>query len=182
MAHSLILGTTASGKTVFAQSLSRRYNRRKTAVIVYDPFMDPDWEATFVTDDMNRFMKAAAKSENCALFVDESGEAVGQYNDETFWLATRARHSGHSTHFIAQRAAQLSPTVRDQCHNLFVFRISPKDAEILSNEFVDDEIKTAPELPQYNLIWKARFGTARRIDLDRRKRNRVVQLDSRRSA
>jgi DNA helicase HerA-like ATPase len=181
--HSLIIGTTASGKTEFAKSLARRYKRRKVSVIVYDPFMD-DWgDADLVTPDMGKFMKGAEKSSNCALFVDESGEAIGQYNTETFWLATRARHAGHSSHFITQRTAQLSPTVRDQCHNLFVFRVSPKDAEILSNEFVDEEIKRAPSLPQYHVIWKARFGEAREIDLDRRKRGRgnIVYLDQRRA-
>ena len=90
--------------------------------MVLDPILDK-WAADVLTADPEYFMELAMhpETECCALFIDESGEMIGQYNTEMFTLATRSRHKGHNTHLITQRANSLNPTVRTQCAYLFLF-------------------------------------------------------------
>lgn len=179
--HSLILGTTGSGKTEFAKDLASDNYRRGNIVLVCDPFRDK-WAAHLNTPDVEYFMRAARKNRNALCIVDESGSIVGQHNDETFWLATELRHYGSSCIFIAQRHSQISPVVRGQCHNLFLFRVDPDSAKILSKEFVSQEASAAPSLEQYHCYWIQRFGTARELNLDRRARQNVIPFHQRRYA
>jgi energy-coupling factor transporter ATP-binding protein EcfA2 len=183
MAHSLIIGTTGSGKTTLAIELARAYKRRKRPVLVLDPFRDARWRdagVTLLTDNPEHFMRAATRNRDCALFIDESGKVVGRYNDDMFWLATDARHYGHSSHFIAQRAMQLSPTVRDQCEYLFLFRVSRRDAKLLAEEYTDDSLLESSALPKGEYFFKSRFGPARRqsVTLPGRGKHNVVDISS----
>jgi len=164
--HVLIIGMTASGKTTLAKALAHEYRQRKIATAVLDPLGDPEWQASFQTTDRHEFLERVKRSRGCALFIDESGEMVGRYDDEMFWLATRSRHYGHRAHFISQRAAQLSPTVRHQCTRLFLFRVGVKDAKTLAEEFSDDTILRAGTLPQYQFISVNRFGKAETLRLE----------------
>lgn len=159
--HCLYLGMTGSGKTTLAKAAARRFRAQGYGVLVLDP-LGSDWQADFQTDDSDKFLAVAAKSQRCAVFVDESGEMIGHYEKDMFWLATRARHYGHSCHFITQRAAQLSPTVRDQCSRMFLFRVSARDADILANEWAEPRIKTAAQLGRYEMFYCERFGGVRR--------------------
>jgi hypothetical protein len=145
-----MIGQTASGKTTLAKKLCKQAASDGISSIVLDPIGDPDWTqhgAGFVTSDPEKFSEVVKASRSCWLFVDESGEAIGRYNDSLFWLATRSRHYGHRAYFLTQRGAQLSPTVRDQCTELFLFSCSTRDAKILSEEFIRPELLQAPEFP-----------------------------------
>lgn len=157
---------TASGKTTLAKKLARQYRKHDIAVCVLDPLHDPEWAATFQTADRDEFLATVKKSRGCALFIDESGEMVGRYDDEMFWLATRSRHYGHRSHFITQRAAQLSPTVRHQCTRLFLFRVGVKDAKTLAEEFSNAELDAAGTLQQFEFFAIDRFGKAERLRLE----------------
>lgn len=159
--HCLYLGMTGSGKTTLAKEMARKFRAQGFGVLVLDPMGD-DWAADFQTDDPNHFLAVVAKSTRCAVFVDESGETIGHYEKDMFWLATRARHYGHSCHFITQRAAQLSPTVRDQCGRMFLFRVSTRDADILANEWAEPTIKCAAQLERYAMLYCERYGGVKR--------------------
>lgn len=156
---------TESGKTTLAKRLANVYRDNATRAIVLDPLLDPQWPADLVTADPGQFLGTCRLSRSCALFVDESGEVIGQYEREMFWLATRARHHGHKSHFITQRASMLSPTVRGQCSHLFCFAVSMDDAKILAAEWNRPELKEANTLQQFEYFYAPRFGATKRMKL-----------------
>lgn len=149
MAHTLIIGMSESGKTTLAKQLCQKYRRQGIKTIVLDPLWD-NWQADFQTDDPAEFMAVVSNPETkrCAIFIDEAGESVGQYNKEMFWLATRARHYGHNSHFIVQRVSQISPIVRDQCRFLFMFSTNIKVCKTLADDFNEERLLEGNMLEQ----------------------------------
>jgi len=140
---------TLSGKTNLAKRLASEYKRQGVPVVVLDPLNDPEWACDFLTRDADQFMNVARGSRQCALFIDETGDALGKFDTSRDWLATRARHYGHKSHFITQRPAQMSRTVWTQCTELFLFNISEYDAKLLANEFNQPDLKRADSLGPY---------------------------------
>ena len=121
-----------------------------------DPLQDPEWPGiTF--QDSSEYLEYVFNNPSAALFIDESGDAIGKYGREMNMLATRSRHYGHNAHFITQRAVQLDKTVRDQCSNLYVFRVSLKDAEVLSDDFACEELKLSNQLEKGEFYKLSRF-------------------------
>lgn len=121
------------------------------------------WEgAAYQTTDNAEFLRVVWASKNCNVYVDEAGDAIGRYDKVMEQLATRGRHWGHNCHFITQRPAQLSMTVRTQCSILFCFRIDPDDAKALSKTFVAPEINEAPTLAQGEYLYIRRFQPVQR--------------------
>ena len=128
--------------------------RKNVKTIVLDPFLDPEWQADFITSDQDEFLNVVWNvGRQCAIFVDESGDAIGKYNNVMNELATRGRHWGHICHFICQRPKQLSTTIRTQCSNLAIFKQSLADTKDLANEFVDNEINNAHTLEKGEFIY-----------------------------
>lgn len=167
-AHCLIVGRTLSGKSTAGKLLVRDYRNKGIYSIVLDPLNDPGWHeagAELVTTDRHYFKDIVNQSERCALFIDEGGEMIGRYNEEMFFLATRARHFGHRSHFITQRAAQLSPTVRDQCSMLYAFSLSFNDCKVLANEWSKQELMKAAELPPGKCLKCPKHGKAEIITI-----------------
>lgn len=158
MAHVSIFGMTESGKTTLAKKLAAEYKARGIQVIVLDPLHDPGWPSDFRTADKNEFMTVVKASRQCAVFIDESGKFVGRYETEMEWLGTMARHWGHNSHFISQRAQMVNPTVRGQCGFLALFNVSKTDAKILADEWNRDDLQKANSLQQGEYFWCPRFG------------------------
>lgn len=162
--HVLIAGITGCGKTTYGVDLVRVYKEKLgMESIVLDPIGDARWKqngAALVFEDADKFVKAVNKSQNCMLFIDESGEMIGQYNKEMFFLATRARHMGHISHFMVQRPAQVSPTIRDQCTTLILFCVSSKDSKVMADEFpkAANEILSAPAFDKGQYVVASKFG------------------------
>ncbi len=165
MPHVLIAGMTESGKTTLAKQLCAKYRRSGIETIVLDPLNDPGWQAGFQTTSSDEFNAVVRQSRQCAVFIDESGETIGRYNDDMFWLATRARHYGHNCHFITQRIVQLNKTVRDQCAKLFLFCVSKDDAKALSNGWNNDTLLKANLLKQFECFYCTRFGITEKIQI-----------------
>lgn len=136
-------------------------------MVVLDPLIDARWDADYLTTDEREFLNVAKASRSCMLFVDESGHMVGQYNDSMFWLATMARHWGHSSHFCTQRAQQLSPTVRTQCSRLLLFNCAATDAKLLADEWNRPELREAHSLAKGEYFSVGRFGQLERGSLFR---------------
>lgn len=157
MAHTLILGITESGKTTLAKKLAANYKARNVPVLVLEPFKSASWGADLITDDPRHFLKVVFSNKSCAVFVDEGGRMIGRYSKVMDDLATIARHYGHNSHFITQRAAQISTTIRDQCVNVFAFKQSADDGKILANRYVDDLFLSVPNLRQGEYIAKIGF-------------------------
>jgi len=168
MAHSLILGMTESGKTTLAKKLAHIYREKDIAIIVLDMMNDPEWPSgpgTYKTHDPDIFLEVFWKSKSCAVFIDESGDAIGRYNTAMNQTATKGRHWGHQCHYITQRGAQLATTVRDQCSHLFLFTSSLNDSKIHADEWNQPELRTACNLPQGEFFHVTRFGALHREKL-----------------
>jgi len=148
MGHALILGQTECGKTSLAKVLATLCPR----VAVYSTYKS-DWgkNVVFFATDLDALVTFAQTNKNCNIFIDESGESINRDRQYQFF-ATRARHFGHRVFFITQRANQLTPTIRLNCSALYVFRQSPKDAQLLYDDFGHDEILEATKLKKYEYI------------------------------
>lgn len=161
--HSLIVGITKSGKSTLARSLALDYLSRDIGVLVLDPNND-NWPCSFKTTDPIKFLAVAKKSKRCALFIDEAGEMVGKGKSATgmIWITSRARHWGHCTYLIAQRAQMVELNVRAQCSTAYVFKQSATDAKLLSDQFADEALLGATALQQYEFLYsRSCVGTQR---------------------
>lgn len=158
MAHTLIIGMSESGKTTLAKQLCSKYRKRGIKTIVLDPLYDK-WDADFQTSDPNEFMQVVSNPETqrCAIFIDEAGESVGQYHKEMFWLATRARHYGHNSHFVVQRVKQINPTVRDQCRFLYMFSTNYSICQELAKDFNEPRLLEGSNLQQWECFFVQRM-------------------------
>lgn len=154
----LIVGMTESGKTTLARKLSHDAKARGTGVIVLDTLNDPGWAADFQTSDPDEFIEILWRSQNCAVFIDEAGDSVGRFNTAMEQTATRGRHFGHNCHYISQRHAQLSKTVRDQCRYLALFRSSFDDCKIHAREWARPSLLDGAELAQGDYLFCGRFS------------------------
>jgi hypothetical protein len=157
--HVIIAGMTESGKTYLAHSLVKSFRGMGIRTIVL-PKPGEKWPADCVTEDKVRFLAVVKSSQKCAVFVDECGSAIGRYNDEMEWLATQSRHNGHRVFFLMQGGTQVSPIIRDNCGQMFLFRVSPKSAAFWAEEFANDELFNACKLPQYHYYRVGRFEAA----------------------
>ena len=152
--HSLICGTTGSGKSVLAESIARQYRKMGYSVIVYDPFYNDDddesptvWHgANVVVNNEPDFLRIFNSSKRCVVIVDESSSTIGQHNKAMIRTATQGRHRGHSCYYVTQRVTQLSPNVRDNCGRLFLFASSGADSKIHAGEWNEPELENAHRL------------------------------------
>lgn len=165
MAHVMILGMTMSGKTTLAKMLAAEYRKAGLKVGVLDPLGDPGWPADFRTDDVDVFLARFWDSRQCAWFIDEAGESVGQFDTVMTKTATRGRHWGHRCHYISQRGTQLARTVRDQCASLFLFTTSLDDSKVHANEWNKPGLKEAHALQQGHYFHATRFSPLARGQL-----------------
>jgi len=165
MAHSLILGMTESGKTTLAKKLAAHYKANGIGVLVLDPLSDPEWQADYKTSNPDDFLRVFWESRQCAVFIDEAGESVGRFDDAMIRTATKGRHWGHACHYISQRGAMLSKTVRGQCRHLFMFCMALDDGKEMAKEYNCPELMQCVNLEQGGYYHIARFGTLTRSNI-----------------
>lgn len=134
------------------------YKKKGIKTAVLDPLCDPDFQADFQTDNPDEFLDVMYSSRQCALFVDESGDAIGRYAGPMAKLATQSRHFGHKAHFLTQRSVLLDRTIRDQCSTLFIFRVGKRDADTLAEEFGYDELRQVNDLGRGEFYKVTRFS------------------------
>jgi len=115
-------------------------------VLVLDPFLSKEWKADFISNQPEKFMAVVRRSNTCGIFVDECGGWCRTHERDIEWLATISRHFGMNCHFITQRAAQISPTIRTQCENIILFKQGFQDTKYLVQEFVAAELEAAQTL------------------------------------
>ena len=164
LSHALITGMTTSGKSTLAKEVCSQYRARGVKTIVLDPIRDRSWFelADYCTSYSDDFLDVVLSSERCAVFVDEAGDSIGQYNREMFVLATKARHKGHRSHFITQYPQQIAPTVRGQCEHLYAFALNNDAAKCLSKDWNKPDILTCSDLDKGHYIYAPKFGPVRR--------------------
>lgn len=178
--HHLILGMTGTGKTFYAMERCRDYvDRLQVPALVFDPgFANwPTGESGKQFSSVGPFLTAVKiAEEGHACFIDESGQAIGRHGKEMNFCATQGRHLGHRFHFIAQRAQQIDLNTRTQCETVVLFRVGPKDAALMAEEFACRAFLEAPNLAAYEHIIKDERGQVSKEILT--VSDRVVQFDS----
>ena len=156
--HCLVIGMTESGKTLLSKLMAKQLRSQGKKVAVLDPICDPDWEADYITDDVEELREYLTKNRSHYVFVDESGAVFNEGNDNSHaWIATRSRHYGHSVFFLAQRAIQIPKTMRDQCSRVYLFTTSASDGKILAEEFNKLELMKCNTLPKLHFMVSSRF-------------------------
>lgn len=168
--HTIIIGRSLSGKSTCGQILAANLHRNGVPVLVCDPFRDPKWTCDFLTKNAEELIKVAKVNRSCALFIDESSRSLDKHETAHEWPTTMARHWGHKTFILAQRAQQISATTRGQCAHAIIFRVSLDDAKILANEYADPAIREACELPQGEFFYVSGFHKLVRMRVDFEKR------------
>lgn len=139
--HRLYVGTTESGKSYLAKQHAHTMKKAGWPIVVLDPMVDSGtasnepWGADFITASRDEFLSKYHNLKNCAIFIDEAGDIVGQHDLEMRALATRGRHAGHQIGFITQRATMLSPSVRSNCAEQYIFRTTVKDGIALADDY-----------------------------------------------
>lgn len=167
--HTLIIGMTMSGKTTLAKTIAKQLKSSNHKVAVLDPLGDPDFDADFRTKDSAEFLEYAKTHQDHFLFVDESGVAMGRFNEPMNWLATTARHNGHLCTFISQGLTQLPPIVRGQCDRLFIFSCAKINTDLASQEWNEKKLAEIDKIPQYHFYLARRFHPLKfgKISLDK---------------
>ncbi len=149
--HILVCGTTGSGKSVLANWMVADYEKKKYAVIVYDPYYNSEsdrvkmqWsKGCVVVNNEEDFLRIFRASQGCVVVIDEASMSIGQHNRAMIETATQGRHYGHRCMYVTQRVTQLSPNVRDNCSELFLFHSSPKDCKIHAEDWCEEELLKA---------------------------------------
>lgn len=142
--------------------MSMTYRSRGIKVIVLDPLADEGWHADFCTDDPNVFLSIYWDSRRCAVFIDEAGDVAGHYDNAMIMTAKRGRHWGHINHYLTQRGAEISPTIRNNCGRLFLFTTHGEDCKIHAREWNNPTLLQGPTLPQGDYFTTSRFGDVQR--------------------
>lgn len=156
--HSFIVGVTLCGKTTLGKKLAHLHKRQGFKTMVLTSVYDAGWNADFMTDDQEKFLRAFWDSQGCMAFIDEAAETVGRYNDVMKLTATKGRHWGHSCYYLLQTTSEIALTVRKQCTQAFVFNIGAGEAKALAAEWNQPGFLEAPSLQQGVYLRAERFG------------------------
>src|SRR5271154_1746255 len=177
MPHTLILGTTESGKTSLARNMEAAWVNAGRESLVYDPFC---WENEWKTHcpimvEMDLYLEAARKRTNHLLVVDESSD-LDRYDKEHTWLTTQARHHGHQTILCVQQAELVAPAVRMNCQICCLFWMPPQVRKEIGDSFGHPEIieQPAPEKGEFYRLRRFEKLQKFRIDFATKK---VYSLD-----
>jgi hypothetical protein len=153
----LIVGVSESGKTALA---NRLIEGATIPVFVRDP-IGAKWSnitARFETSDELRQLIAEHKNQGCIVVIDEAADFFGVGQKENHWIFTRGRHAAILPIAIGQRIKMMSPNVREQASDLYVFESSIEASAILAEAYNMPELENAPDLLQ------GEFFHVRRVD------------------
>lgn len=132
--HTIICGTTGTGKTTLALILAREARKRKIMSMVYDR-RDAGYCCDIVVKSFERFLQIAQASSNMMLFVDDCPTVLKRGVPAHKWLTTESRHQGHNVILISQRYMMIPKDNRDNCQTVWMFRQSARDCKEIADEF-----------------------------------------------
>jgi ABC-type glutathione transport system ATPase component len=139
--HILIVGGSTCGKSSLARVLIDKSKKKKTDAIVFDPFFVDGisdaqelWGAEQATSSKMKFGRMVNKSLRCLTVVDEASE-WGKSSKFLETIASKFRHRGQKIIFICQNYTMLSPTIRNQCSHIYVFRTLGESCKSLCKEY-----------------------------------------------
>lgn len=160
MIRGAIIGMSMSGKTTLAKHISRQYwLRGKIRSLVLDPNLDeePYGDHALIFRDEPKFWEVVWKSQGMLVIVDEAAETIKR-NDDLTPVFTRLRHLHHKLLVVAHRATNLTPIMREQIDQVYLFRQSEKNCEIFAELFAEPALVSAKDLPKYNYYFCELYG------------------------
>jgi len=150
--HRLITGRTLSGKTALARILVAEAQRQGVDAIIHDPMLSFWGDKAAVYETAFEFMRAICEATKIRkpyiVVVDEADIVLSMGHQRYHWLLTRGRHYGFKVIVLTQRPALVAPTVRGQCTDVAVFKVSKKDAKLLADDYACEAINDAVDLRQ----------------------------------
>lgn len=143
LSHILFTGVTMSGKTTAARVYSRAFCAHRIPVLVYDPVETATagggWgDGAQIFNTPETFLKKLAETGPCKIFIDEAADIFSLREPQNFWIATRGRHFGWQLFIITQRPMMIAPTVRNQCGEAYIFRLTSADLGNIGSDFGHD--------------------------------------------
>lgn len=186
--HTAFVGMSRSGKTTLAQIVAKGLVGKRRKVGVFDPLLDPKWEATgasIVTADPFELLHRC-KTETTAdgrpwhWFWEEWGPYLKNHPDGEVrrllpafgWLGTSSRQLGHSQWFIGHSWQDLLH-VRGQLDGVYAFAQGNKSAALMAEDFARPELShELPRLSRGNFKWVCKMSDNARcglIDFARRR-------------
>lgn len=177
MPHSLIAGMTCTGKSSVAKLLVPRWRKRTWGgrpyrIAVLDPVSPRglgwglvDGDCHFADPDQFILFCKSSIANPLAIFVDEGAQSLSRGVDYN-WLTTQARHWGHESHIISQRATDLHPAIRGNCEWLYLFQTDPNTAKLLALEWNQPTLLQAVQNPRLHLHLARRLADVHRARVD----------------
>jgi hypothetical protein len=164
-----IFGPKLSGKTTLAKEISRQYwERSKRRSLVLDINLETWGPHAWVTDDEEQFLRAVCqqpipglggisnRGKPSLIIVDEATETINR--DKTLVrVFTRLRHLHHKLLVIGHDGTNLLRIMREQIDTLYLFRSSPKAAEMWADSMTQQGFLEAENLDQYEFLYGERF-------------------------
>lgn len=155
MAHTLIVGSSGTGKTTLAKKLAEARKKTRSYMpnfrqVALDPLssawpLGVDVVSTF-EDLMVDLEIMHEQQEVGCVYVDEANTQFAHGDKERLWLMLRGRHFGLDLTLITQYPTLLSPAARGQCERLHVFQIGMQAARMLADDYACPQIAKAPFL------------------------------------
>lgn len=175
-----IFGPKLSGKTTLAKELSRQYwakaHRRS---LILDINMEKWGDHAWVTNDEEKFWKvvwhepAFGRAKPSLVIVDEATETINRDKKLTR-VFTRLRHLDHKLIVIGHDGVNLLRLMREQLDTLYLFRSSPKAADMWAESMTQEGFLDAVNLQQYEFLYGERFKPPVKRILDLRGKNRLT--------
>ena len=156
----LIVGVSASGKTTLANKLIADIT---LPVFIRDP-MRSEWlknDGFFETEHaLKNLLKNTPRS---VVIIDEASDFFGLGQKDNHWIFTRGRHFGILPIAIAQRVRMLSPNVREQATDVYIFESSKEAAEIMAEAHNSSQILDCVDFSQGEFLHVRRVNGTRKI-------------------
>jgi hypothetical protein len=166
--HTASIGGTGSGKTFLNITKARQYRRDGIGTLILHKPREP-WPAecaSWQTDEPPRFLDMFWRAKRCACFMELADADVDKYDREFHRCFSMGRHEGHRCHYISQYGPQVHPIIRMNCTSLALFATNRRAAATWAEEFNDERLLRACELPPRVFFWKAsRYEPARLLTL-----------------
>ena len=164
--HRAIIGCVGSGKTFSCQQTAREFYAAGVGVLVLHKPREPWPVASWQTDDVERFKRMYWAAKRCACFMELADADVNKYDDDFVRMFTLGRHEGHRNFFISQYGQQVNRVIRMNCSSLALFATGRTAAKAWAEEFNDEELLKACQLPpRWFYLKRSRYEPARLVTL-----------------
>lgn len=156
----VIIGGSKCGKTTLAIALVAMFWRRHgLRAIVFDPFpWEHNWgPSAWVTNDLAKFKAAVTGTSGCVVIWDESTTTLRKTAADDLAFFTNIRHRHKAFFTLGHDFTAVSPTMRGNLSDAYVFRQSANKARDWAELFADEDMLQAATLEKREFIHKVAF-------------------------